>query len=62
MEANDPQGVVNLDPRVMVDMIYIGDRQTFLYTKYMLWPSWLQIRCLKFFPLFVYESYGSPGV
>ena len=23
MEANDPQGVVNLDPRGMVDMIYI---------------------------------------
>ena len=28
VEANDPQGVVNLDPRGMVDMIYIGDHQT----------------------------------
>ena len=34
MEANDPQGVVNLDPRGMVDRIYIGDRQSLLYTKY----------------------------
>ena len=32
MEANEPQGVVNLDPRGMVYMIYKGDRQTLLYT------------------------------
>ena len=31
-EANDPQGVVNLDPRGMVDMFYIEDRQTLQYT------------------------------
>ena len=34
MEANDPQGIVNLDPRSMVDTIYIGGRQTLLYTEY----------------------------
>ena len=29
-EANDPQGVLNLDSTGMVDMIYIGDHQTLL--------------------------------
>ena len=54
MEAKDPEGLVNLEPRGMVGMIYVGDHQTLLYTKY--------IRCgpygygiedffLKFFPI-----------
>ena len=33
MGANDPRGVASLDPRGMVGRIYIGDRQTLLYTK-----------------------------
>ena len=34
MEAKDPEGLVNLEPRGMVGMIYVGDHQTLLYTKY----------------------------
>ena len=34
MEANDLQGVANLDPRGMVGMIYVEDLPTLLYTKY----------------------------
>ena len=34
MEAKDPEGLVNLDPRGMVGMIHVGDHQTLLYTKY----------------------------
>ena len=26
MEANDPWGVANLDPRDLIGMIYVGDR------------------------------------
>ena len=33
-EAKDPEGLVNLEPRGMVGMIYVGDHQTLLYTKY----------------------------
>ena len=32
MGANGPRGMANLDPRDMVDMIYVGDHLTFLYT------------------------------
>ena len=34
MEAKDPAGLANLEPRGMVGMIYVGDHQTLLYTKY----------------------------
>ena len=34
MEAKDPDGLVNLEPRGMVGMIYVGDHQTLQYTKY----------------------------
>ena len=30
IEANDFQGVANLDPRVMVGMIYVGDHPRLL--------------------------------
>ena len=30
MEAKDPEGLANLEPR---SMIYVGDHQTLLYTK-----------------------------
>ena len=33
-EANDPQDKATLDPRGMVEMIYVGDHLTLLYTKY----------------------------
>ena len=33
MEAKDPEGLGNLEPRGMVGMIYVGDHQTLLYTK-----------------------------
>ena len=33
--AKDTEGLANLEPRPgMVDMIYVGDHQTLLYTKY----------------------------
>ena len=35
MDAKDPEGLANLEPRGMVGMLYVGDHQTFLYTKYM---------------------------
>ena len=34
MEANDLQGMANLNPRGVVAMIYVGDYHTLLYTKY----------------------------
>ena len=34
MEANDPRGVANLDPRGMIDRIYEGYHLTLLHTKY----------------------------
>ena len=34
MDAKDPEGLVNLAPRGMVGMVYEGDHQTLLYTKY----------------------------
>ena len=34
MKVNGPQGVHNLDSRLMVGMIYEVDHQTLLYTKY----------------------------
>ena len=34
MGANDPQGVVNLDPRGLIGRIYVGDYYTLLHTKY----------------------------
>ena len=34
MEANDPRGVANLDPRGMIGRIYEGYHLTLLYTKY----------------------------
>ena len=35
IEANDPQGMGNLDHRGMVDRIYIGDHFSLLHTTYM---------------------------
>ena len=32
MEAKDPEGLVNLEPRGMVGRIYVGDHQTLLYS------------------------------
>ena len=32
IEAKDPEGLANLEPRDMVGMIYVGDHQTLLYT------------------------------
>ena len=34
MEAKDSEGLVNLEPRGMVGMIYVGDQQPMLGTKY----------------------------
>ena len=34
MEAKDPEGLANLEPRGMFGRIYVGDHQTLLYTKY----------------------------
>ena len=53
MEAKDPDGLVNLEPRGMVGMIYVGDHQTLQYTKYnKLWALWLwNRRFFKFFQL-----------
>ena len=34
MEANDPRGVANLDPRGMIGRIYEGYHYTLLHTKY----------------------------
>ena len=34
MEAKDPEGFVNLEHRGMAGMIYVGDHQTLLYTKF----------------------------
>ena len=34
MEANDPRGVANLDPRGMIGRIYEGYHLTLLHTKY----------------------------
>ena len=33
MGANDPRSVANLEPRGMVDRIYVGDHQTLPQTK-----------------------------
>ena len=35
MEANEPRGVANLDPRDMVGRIDVGDHLTLLHTKYL---------------------------
>ena len=34
MKAKDPEGFVNLVPRGMVGMMYVGDHQSLLYTKF----------------------------
>ena len=34
MEAKDPEGLANLEPRGMVCMIYVRDHQALLHTKY----------------------------
>ena len=34
MAANDPRGVVNVDPRDMIARIYTGDHYIMLHTKY----------------------------
>ena len=34
MEAKDPDGLANLELRGMVGMIYVGNHQALLYTKY----------------------------
>ena len=33
MEAKDPEGLVNLEPRGMVAILYVGDNKTLLYTR-----------------------------
>ena len=33
MEAKDPEGLANSEPRDMVGMIYVGDHQALLYIK-----------------------------
>ena len=46
-----PEGLANLEPRVMVGMIYVGDHRALLYTNlvYKLWALWLWYRrFLKF--------------
>ena len=35
MGANELQGMVNLEPRGMIDRIYVGDHLTLLHTKYL---------------------------
>ena len=35
MGANEPQGVANLDPRVMVGRIYVGNHLMLQHTKYL---------------------------
>ena len=32
LEAKDPEGLANLEPKGMVGMIYVGYHQTLLYT------------------------------
>ena len=40
MEAYNPQGMTNLDPRAMLPRIYVGDHQTLLHTKSVSsWPK-----------------------
>ena len=34
MGTKDPEGLANLEPRGIVGMIYVGDHQALLYTKY----------------------------
>ena len=34
MGANDPWGMASLDPRVLIDRIYVYDHWTLLHTKY----------------------------
>ena len=34
MEAKDPEGLANLEPRDMVGRTYVGDHQSLLYSKY----------------------------
>ena len=34
MGDDDPQGVANLDPRGMIDSIYVGYHLTLIHTKY----------------------------
>ena len=35
VDANEPRGVANLDPRGMVGRIYVGDHLSLLHTKYL---------------------------
>ena len=55
MEAKDPDGLANFEPRGMVGMIYVGDHQALLFTKYIRCGpcGWLWNRRLffKFFQL-----------
>ena len=54
MEANDPRGVASLDPRGLIDRIYVGGHYTFLHTKYISsGPHGFREEdfFLKFFPL-----------
>ena len=34
LNANDPRGMANLDPRGMLSGIYVGDHYKLLHTKY----------------------------
>ena len=34
MGANDPRDMASLDPRVLIDRIYVVDHYTLLHTKY----------------------------
>ena len=53
MEANDTQGVANLDSRGMVGTIYAEDHQTLLYSKYNAVGLMVIDFFLKFSPLYV---------
>ena len=51
MEANDPWGMANLDPRDLIVRIYVGDHVTLLHTKNISGGplTWFQRRRFLFF-------------
>ena len=52
MEANDPRGVANLDPRCMICRIYKGYHKTLLHTKYIGFrPCGLRDEIFSYFPI-----------
>ena len=53
MEAKDPEGLANLEPRDMAGMICLGDHQTLIFTKFIsCGPYGYELEdFLKFFPI-----------